>query len=73
MKSIYFRQSKEGRIKTMSRLYEHYLGLSREGKIDFCKAFISELEEKGEPEYRIKFYRDEIKRLETDPDYLSLY
>ena len=57
----------------MSRLYEHYLELSREGKIDFCKAFISELEEKGEPEYRIKFYRDEIKRLETDPDYLSLY
>lgn len=57
----------------MSRLYEHYLKLSREGKIDFCMAFISELEEKGEPEYRIKFYREEIKRLETDPDYLTLY
>lgn len=57
----------------MSRLYEHYLGLSREGKIEFCKFFISELEENDEPEYRIKFYREEIKRLETDPDYLSSY
>ena len=57
----------------MSRLYEHYLGLSREGKINFCKFFIEELEEKGEPEYRIKFYREEIKRLETDSDYLSYY